>query len=86
MDEAAESDQNGVVVPTPKSPVEVKTDEPAKYAFWETKRLVVDAPPFIEKSPVVMVDEAFEMKPLVKVARPVEVKVPPRLKVPIVPF
>ena len=33
--------------------------------------LVVDAPPFIEKSPLVIVEEALERKPLVKVVRPV---------------
>lgn len=38
--------------------------------------LVVLAPPFIEKSPPVMVDEAFERKPLMKLARPVSVERP----------
>src|SRR3989338_4469985 len=45
-------------------------------------KLVVDAPPFMEKRPFVMVDEAFEMKPLVKVARPVCVRVPRTESVP----
>jgi hypothetical protein len=34
-------------------------------------KFVVLAPPFIERRPLVMVEEAFERKPLVKVARPV---------------
>jgi len=42
---------------------------------------VVDAPPFIEKSPLVMVDDALERNPLEKVARPVEVSVELRLSV-----
>jgi hypothetical protein len=86
VEEATESDQNGVVVPMPRRPLWLKTDEPAKYALFDTEKLVVLAPPFALKSPAVMVDEAFEMKPLVKVARPVEVKVPPSERVPMVPF
>src|SRR3989338_1467374 len=52
--------------------------------------LVVDAPPDIVKSPDVMVEEALERKPLVKVASPVCVRVELTVrvfavKVPIVP-
>ncbi len=36
-------------------------------------KFVVDAPPFMLKSPLVIVEEAFERKPLVKVWRPVHV-------------
>src|ERR1700686_849053 len=39
-------------------------------------KLVVEAPPFAEKSPEVIVELASERKPLVKVARPVWVTVP----------
>src|SRR3989338_8299090 len=42
----------------------------------EMVRAVVDAPPFMEKSPDVIVDEALERKPFVNVARPVCVSVP----------
>ena len=42
----------------------------------ETVKLVVEAPPFSDKRPVVKVEEALEMKPLVNVARPVWVRVP----------
>ena len=42
----------------------------------EMVRAVVDAPPFMEKSPLVIVDEALERNPLVNVARPPEVKPP----------
>src|SRR3989338_5325418 len=38
--------------------------------------LVVEAPPFIENNPDVMVEEALERKPFVNVARPVCVSVP----------
>ena len=36
---------------------------------------MVDAPPFIENNPDVMVEEALDIKPLVNVARPVCVRV-----------
>ena len=39
-------------------------------------KFVVDAPPFIENNPLVIVDDAFERKPLVNVARPVCRSVP----------
>ena len=42
---------------------------PPKYAVPETVRLVVLAPPFIEKRPLVMVEEGVERKPA-KVERP----------------
>src|SRR3989338_5098424 len=45
-------------------------------------KLVVDAPPLMLKRPLVMVDEALEMKPLVNVARPVCVRVPRTESVP----
>src|SRR3989344_6635098 len=45
---------------------------------------VVDAPPDIVKSPLVIVEEAFERNPLVKVARPVCVSVELTVRVPIV--
>ena len=38
-------------------------------------KFVVLAPPFMENKPLVMVEEALERKPLVKVARPVCVSV-----------
>mgnify|MGYP003394462187 CR=1 FL=1 len=38
--------------------------------------LVVEAPPFIENKPEVIVDDAFERKPFVNVARPVCKSVP----------
>ena len=47
-------------------------------------KFVVDAPPEAVKRPEVIVDEAFERKPLVNVARPVEVRVEVRLSVPAV--
>ena len=37
---------------------------------------VVEAPPFMEKMPLVMVEDAFEINPFVNVARPPEVKPP----------
>ena len=55
----------------------------AKYPVPLAVRLVVEAPPFIEKSPVVMVEEAFERKPLPKVARPVRFEVPEVVNVPM---
>ena len=42
---------------------------------------VVDAPPFMEKSPLVIVEEALDRKPLENVARPVDVSVELRLSV-----
>src|SRR3989338_8437657 len=42
----------------------------------EAVKLVVEAPPFALNSPLVMVEEALERKPLVNVARPVCVSVP----------
>ena len=43
----------------------------AKYPIPEAVMLVVEAPPLAEKRPLVIVDDAFERKPPVKVARPV---------------
>ena len=40
-----------------------------KYPVPLAVRLVVDAPPFMEKSPAVIVEEALERNPLPKVAR-----------------
>ena len=48
----------------------------------ETVSWVVVAPPFMEKSPLVIVEEAEEINPLVKVARPPEVKPPDMVSVP----
>ena len=36
----------------------------------ETESTVVDAPPFIENKPLVIVEEAFDTKPLWKVDNP----------------
>ena len=47
-----------------------------KYPVPLAVMLVVDAPPDIVKSPLVMVEEALERKPFVNVARPVCVSVP----------
>lgn len=58
-----------VVVAVPKYPVPLAV------------KFVVDAPPFIEKSPLVIVEEELERKPFVKVARPVEVSVELRVNV-----
>ena len=53
-----------VVVAVPKYPVPLAV------------KFVVDAPPFIERRPAVMVEEAFDRKPLVKVVRPLMPNVP----------
>ena len=56
----------------------------------ELVNAVVLAPPFIEKRPVVMVEEAFEIKPFVNVPNPVNVeapvtaRVPPKMPLPVV--
>src|SRR3989344_8659551 len=42
----------------------------------EAVKLVVEAPPFMLNSPLVIVEEALERKPFVNVARPVCVSVP----------
>src|SRR3989338_7009660 len=47
-----------------------------KYPIPLAVKFVVDAPPFIEKSPLVMVEEALERKPLVKVVKPLMPSVP----------
>src|SRR3989344_3977915 len=47
-----------------------------KYPVPLAVMLVVEAPPFIENNPDVMVEEALERKPFVNVARPVCVSVP----------
>ena len=44
---------------------------------------VVDAPPLIVKSPLVIVDEAFERNPFVKVVRPVYAVVPVIVRFPL---
>ena len=51
-------------------------DAVAKYPVPLAVMLVALAPPFIENSPLVIVDDAFNMRPLVKVARPVWVRMP----------
>ena len=66
-----ESICEGDVVPMPTLPPLV-----AKYAEPVLLITVVDAPPFAEKRPEVTVDDAFERKPFIKVARPVCVRVP----------
>ena len=84
---------------------DVPFDESMPIKFWkvtalEAMRLVVDAvvaviivveaPPFIEKRPEVIVDDAFDRKPFVNVARPVRFSVevaviaPPKKLVPLV--
>ena len=45
-----------------------------KYPVPLAVMLVVEAPPFIENNPDVMVEEALERKPFVKVERPVTVE------------
>src|SRR3989338_5091769 len=42
----------------------------------EAVKLVVEAPPFMLNSPLVIVEEALERKPFLNVARPVCVSVP----------
>ena len=56
--------------------VRLVVDAVAKYPVPDAVKAVVEAPPFILKRPLVIVEEALEMKPLVKVVRPVCVKVP----------
>ena len=78
-------------VPSPETPVEigrpvafVRTREAGvpSHDAPETVSWVVVAPPFMEKSPLVIVEEAEEINPLVKVARPPEVKPPDMVSVP----
>ena len=45
-------------------------------AYPVAVRLVVEAPPFMERRPDVIVDEALERKPLVNVVNPLMPKVP----------
>lgn len=55
-----------------------------KYPMPLAVKLVVDAPPFIEKSPEVIVEEARERKPFVNVVRPVTESAPANVLVAVV--
>lgn len=55
-----------------------------KYPIPLAVKLVVEAPPFMEKSPEVTVEEALERNPLENVARPVCVSVPVWMALPMV--
>ena len=62
--------------------VRLVVDAVAKYPVPDAVKAVVLAPPDIVNNPEVIVEEALERKPAVKVVRPVCVRVPPTVSDP----